>query len=208
MSTTNSQEPLERAADGMDARRQAVLEAAIDVFADEGFRNADVQVIADRAGVGKGTVYRYFGNKEDLFWATTFSVFERLRTHLFRAMEGIEETLPKFRAACLAYAAFFEANPKALEIFVQERAMFRGVCPESHREHHERLFEHFAGLIRDGIVRGELRPIDARATVISMSGALYGAVVQSCYSPADGTIIEKTERVVDLFFEGIRARTE
>ena len=55
-------------------KRQAILEQAIRTFAELGFRGADVQVIADRAGVGKGTVYRYFHSKEDLFWATTYEV--------------------------------------------------------------------------------------------------------------------------------------
>jgi hypothetical protein len=41
-----------------------ILRVAMEVFADEGFHGADVQVIAHRAGVGKGTVYRHFGDKD------------------------------------------------------------------------------------------------------------------------------------------------
>ena len=64
-----------------------------------GFRGTDVQVIADRAGVGKGTVYRYFRNKEDLFWAATYEVLMRLERHLEAAMEGVEGAAAKLRAA-------------------------------------------------------------------------------------------------------------
>ncbi|MFZ5601124.1 MAG: TetR/AcrR family transcriptional regulator, partial [Pseudomonadota bacterium] len=41
-------------------RRQRILQAARDVFASEGFRNAEVKTIAVRAGVGKATIYKHF----------------------------------------------------------------------------------------------------------------------------------------------------
>ena len=50
-------------------RRTQILEAATAIFADQGFARADVQAIADRVEVGKGTVYRYFPTKETLFLA-------------------------------------------------------------------------------------------------------------------------------------------
>jgi AcrR family transcriptional regulator len=60
----------------MTRTKATVLQVAIEVFAAEGFHGADVQVIADRAGVGKGTVYRCFPTKEHLIAAV---LTERLR---------------------------------------------------------------------------------------------------------------------------------
>ena len=205
MNSTGSSAPPDGAVSEADAKHRAILQQAIEVFADEGFLHADVQVIADRAGVGKGTVYRYFGNKEDLFWATTARVFQTLRDHIDRAMEGVGGTLPRLEAACLAYAGFFEANPKCLEVFVQDRAMFRGTCPESHREHHERLLGHFIGLLEEGIAAGEIRPVDPRETMVALGATVYGAVVHSCYL-AGGTLVERARQATDIFVEGIRAR--
>ncbi len=47
-------------------RRTAVLQAALEVFAEQGFNGTPVPPIADRAGVGVGTIYRYFADKEAL----------------------------------------------------------------------------------------------------------------------------------------------
>jgi len=199
-STSQARAPAEA-----DARREAILQQAVEVFADEGFRHADVQVIADRAGVGKGTVYRHFGNKEDLFWATTFWVFDRLRAHVLQAVETAHGTIAKLRAASLAYAEFFQAHPKCLEVFVQDRAMFRGTCPESHREHHEKLLGHFIGLLEEGIAAGEIRPVDPRQTMIALAGSIYGAVVHSCYLPGAGSLVDRARQATDIFFEGIRS---
>src|SRR6266851_3247484 len=54
-------------------KRDAILRAAIDVFAERGFFNAQVADIARGAGVAAGTVYLYFKSKDDLL----VSIFER-----------------------------------------------------------------------------------------------------------------------------------
>src|SRR3954452_20820848 len=54
-------------------KREAILRAAIDVFAERGFFNAQVADVARVAGVAAGTVYLYFKGKDDLL----VSIFER-----------------------------------------------------------------------------------------------------------------------------------
>ena len=188
-----------------EQKRDAILAQAIATFAREGFRNADVQVIADKAGVGKGTVYRYFGNKEELFWATTFAVASRLEECLLEAMKGVDGALAQLRAVGRAYAEFFRANPEYLEIFVQERAEFRGSAPESHVEYHEKLIDRFSRIIEEGIAAGEIRPVDVRRTIIGLGGLLYGSVVQACYVLFDDAVADVTQHALDVFLEGLRA---
>lgn len=52
-----------------DARREAILDAAADVFLEEGFAAASMSAIAARVGGSKGTLYNYFRSKESLFVA-------------------------------------------------------------------------------------------------------------------------------------------
>ena len=49
-----------------EERPEALFEAAITVFSDRGYRATRLEEVAEAAGVSKGTVYRYFLNKEDL----------------------------------------------------------------------------------------------------------------------------------------------
>jgi AcrR family transcriptional regulator len=186
-------------------KKEAIIEQAIATFAEDGFRNSDVQVIADRAGVGKGTVYRYFGNKEELFFATSMAVLERLVARLMAAIAPIESPLAKLRASAAAYAEFFEADPRYLEVFVQERSQFRGHAPEDHLRYHEEVLDCFAAILREGIQLGELRDLDARETIISLSSLVYGSVIWACYANDDRTLTKRTLHAVDIFFDGIRA---
>src|SRR3954454_14169104 len=70
------------------AKRDAILRAAIDVFAERGYFNAQVADVARAAGVAAGTVYLYFRSKDDLL----ASIFERT----------MRETLAAGRAAVAA----------------------------------------------------------------------------------------------------------
>src|SRR3954449_13192741 len=55
-------------AEGRDGR-EALLEAALQVFAERGYRDSSVDDIAERAGYSKGALYWHFSSKDDLFFA-------------------------------------------------------------------------------------------------------------------------------------------
>jgi len=68
-------------------KRQAILDAAFSVFAQEGYRAASVDAIAAAAGVAKHTIYNHFGDKERLFRATLAALAEQTRTRNLAAVE-------------------------------------------------------------------------------------------------------------------------
>src|SRR6516165_2122107 len=78
-------------------KRDAILRAAIDVFADRGYFNAQVADVARVAGVAAGTVYLYFRSKDDLL----ISIFERgMREALAearQAVDGVADPIERLR---------------------------------------------------------------------------------------------------------------
>jgi TetR/AcrR family transcriptional regulator, repressor of fatR-cypB operon len=72
-------------------RRQAILDAALHLFGELGFHGTTVPQVAERAGVGAGTIYRYFEGKEALVNA----LFQHWKGQLGRAlMNDFPTTLP------------------------------------------------------------------------------------------------------------------
>jgi AcrR family transcriptional regulator len=65
-------------------KRPRLVEAASAVFAEKGYASTRVADIAERAGVGKGTVYEYFSSKEELL----FAVFEMTNAEISRRMDA------------------------------------------------------------------------------------------------------------------------
>ena len=66
-------------------KRQEILDAAIKLFSERGFEKTTVDEIAARANVGKGTIYLYFENKEQIF----FAVIKEGMTEINRRFEAI-----------------------------------------------------------------------------------------------------------------------
>ncbi|MCB0093819.1 MAG: helix-turn-helix transcriptional regulator, partial [Caldilineaceae bacterium] len=58
------------------ARRQQILDAAVQVIAEQGFQNTTIKQIAARAEVADGTIYNYFKNKDDILLAIIRQVTE------------------------------------------------------------------------------------------------------------------------------------
>lgn len=71
-----------------EERRAAVLDAALEVFADSGFAGASTEDIAKRAGISQPYVFRLFGTKKELFKAVVARCFRETLEAFQRAAEG------------------------------------------------------------------------------------------------------------------------
>src|SRR4051794_40675283 len=90
-------------------RREEILEAAVRLFAEHGYPETDMQVLADTLGVGKGTLYRYFPSKQDLFLAAVDRVMLKLREAIDASIVGIDDPLEQVRQAICTYLDYVAA---------------------------------------------------------------------------------------------------
>jgi AcrR family transcriptional regulator len=92
-----------RPAAGQDpAKRRQILDGARRVFIDMGFDAASMNDITRKAGVSKGTIYVYFGNKEELFEALIEEERQAIFANLHEALErggDVRETLTRYGTA-------------------------------------------------------------------------------------------------------------
>jgi AcrR family transcriptional regulator len=83
-----------------DAKRQAILDVATQVFREMGFERASMSEISERVGGSKATLYNYFSSKEELFFEVMFlymeAEFEANHRALDPAMEDVAEALRRF----------------------------------------------------------------------------------------------------------------
>jgi AcrR family transcriptional regulator len=91
-------------AEGRDGRA-ALLEAAMEVFARRGYRDASVDEIAERAGYSKGAIYFHFSGKDDLFFAL---LEERIDRPMREAIKLLESAPPEDDMAAEANRQFGE----------------------------------------------------------------------------------------------------
>ena len=69
------------------SKRQAILNAAADVFAEEGFAGASIDAIAVRAGVSRQTIYNQLGDKDNIFKVLVAEITDRSSAGFFRVLD-------------------------------------------------------------------------------------------------------------------------
>lgn len=77
-----------------EAKREAIIEAASQVFLEVGFERASMAEIASRVGGSKRTLYGYFANKEELFIAVAHCAAKGLLDPVFETLASTDESLP------------------------------------------------------------------------------------------------------------------
>ena len=93
------------------SRREQILNAAARLFARHGYSDTDTQLLADELGVGKGTIYRHFPSKRDLFLAAVDQVIRALRRQIDEAVAGITDPLEQVATGVRTYLGFFAEHP-------------------------------------------------------------------------------------------------
>lgn len=198
-------------------KQQSILANAMCVFAKEGFGNTDVQVIADLAGVGKGTVYRHFGNKQQLFLATAKYCLEQLGEFVQQRVGaidavgqlaeelGVSEVLRRIAAAC---AEFYERHPQAIEIMIQERAEFRDSVYPSHLMYRAETRSELDRMLGEAVKRGTARQVDAVQAANAFADLLYGSLVNGCLEGSKGQLVDRVTQATDILLHGLLANSE
>src|SRR5216110_1286151 len=87
--------------------RQRILRAAEGIFARRDYHEVQMDDVVEACGVGKGTLYRYFPSKQDLFLAVMFDGIQRLRAELETVAGAEESPAKRIRGIVHRTLAFF-----------------------------------------------------------------------------------------------------
>ncbi len=141
-------------------KKQQIMTAAERLFGSRRYHEVTLDEVAAASRVGKGTIYRYFQDKDDLFFQTATVGFEDLCGVLER-QAGIEvEFRERLTAACVEITAFFQARRPLIRMMLAEdgrtiskKSRLRARWHDSRR----RLLAAVAGIIDEGVAQGALR---------------------------------------------------
>jgi len=188
-------------------KRDAILRAAIDVFAERGYFNAQVADVARAAGVAAGTVYLYFKSKDDLL----VSIFERsMREGLTTGRAAVanlqdpRERLLRLARAHLARLGHDRNLAIVFQVELRQSTKFMERFSAT-------LLRDYLGLIREAIADGQREGLvraDVKATAMAkmLFGALDEMATNWILSRRRYSLEADADTVVDLFINGARAR--
>jgi AcrR family transcriptional regulator len=186
-----------------DERREMILDAALEVFAQGGFQDADVEEIAQLAQVGKGTVYRYYPSKRDLYLAVVERVFNHLQARMEAIQGQFQSPIQVLNAGVAEHVRFFTENPRCWRILVIGRLENRlDSCHDTMLAHHA-LLESLVKLIEGGIASGDFREVDPEYAGFALM-AMAATVVEKHFHQDRDTRQEDIKSALDIYLRGIR----
>jgi AcrR family transcriptional regulator len=145
-------------------RQEDILRAAITLFKDDDWQSVTVEQIADRAEIGKGTIYKHFASKDEIY-ARLVLDHQKVSIEKLRRIDPKLDVIQRLRAII---AVTFEMNLAAQEyqrlIQYSSRDEFRNSLSEATRGEFERQDESFFGLINAVLEEGVRLSILPRKT--------------------------------------------
>ncbi len=207
-STATSKQSSTTRAEAFDRRRTEILEKAIQLFAARCYGGTDTQLLADELQVGKGTLYRYFENKEELFLAAVAYILAKMRETIDAATETVADPLEKVRSGVLAYLTFYAEHPDYVEMLIQERALFKDRGTPTYFRHRERHVERWRDLYRGLMADGRVRTMPPEQITNVMSDLIFGTMCANYFAHRDPVPAEQVEAILDVVWRGILSEDE
>ncbi|HVP12758.1 MAG TPA: TetR/AcrR family transcriptional regulator [Phycisphaerae bacterium] len=188
-------------------RTEEILDVAARLFAAWGFGNTDVQTVANQLGVGKGTIYRYFPTKQELFLAAVDRGMRRLMAHIEACMTD-DDLLKQLEQAVRAYLSFFQANPEFVELLIQERAEFRDRPKPTYFAHRDANIGKFQTRLRSLIAEGRMRdlPLDTINNVVG--DLVYGTMFTNYFSGRRRPLDQQADDILEVILTGLLSDKE
>jgi TetR/AcrR family transcriptional regulator, repressor of fatR-cypB operon len=158
-------------------KRDIIMAAALELFAERGFHGTAVPLVAEKAGVGAGTIYRYFESKEALVNALYQKWKGEIWTRVYTGFPQAASARAQFSAIWRRLATFVLENPQVYT-FLELHHHGSYIDAES-RAIENRLHDFAVGVIRKAQGEGILKPLDPELLLTLVHGAFIG-VLRAC----------------------------
>jgi TetR/AcrR family fatty acid metabolism transcriptional regulator len=191
-------------------KRERILDAAVKVFAAEGFYNAKVAQIAQEAGVADGTIYLYFKSKDDLLISLFEDRMEGINANLRNALSASPAAADKLRSVVRLHLELVEQNRHMAEVICVELRQSSKFIKEYANPKFGEFLRLIAGAIVEGQRSGELRSdLDAPMVARAMFGALDELALAWLVRGKDRIDIPRAvDQMSTLFIEGLRKKEQ
>ena len=173
-------------------REQEILSAALRLFLEQGEDSVTVEMIADEVGIGKGTIYKHFKSKAEIYLRLMLD-YERDLSKLLHS-ESIEKDR---EALSREYFAFRMSDPERYRLFdrLEEKVVKSSQMPDMVEELHgirASNFNHLTGVIQQRIDEGKLEDVPAYFHYCAAWALVQGAM-SMYHSPFWQEVIEDKE---------------
>jgi TetR/AcrR family fatty acid metabolism transcriptional regulator len=191
---------------GNPATRERLLHAALACFSRKGYHQTTTDEIVTESGMGKGTLYRYFETKQDLFislidwfmlefdeeiahsWSEGMPAADRIRAMVNVFLQESEQLIPFFKITVDFWAQSMESDRL-------QRMFWKWL---------RRYQKQLAGVIKEGVARGEFRPVQAEQVALGLFATLDALALYRSLMGSDIDLPGTVNASLEVFLAGLQ----
>lgn len=156
----------------LTTRREELMNVAIRLFAEKGFKGTSIRDIADAHGVSLSNIYHHFGNKEGLWLAILEHSVKDLPKRLTAAMRGKSDPIERFKILVRTHLEAVERHHREARIFFVDETMLSSEGAEANQIIHRSIFDIYVKEITSMKEDGLLRTENIKITALNVLGLI------------------------------------
>lgn len=180
-------------------RRRSILRAAEDIFTRHDFHEVQMDDVASACGVGKGTLYRYFRSKRELYLAVMFDGIERLRGEIEAALRTRESPHQRIERIVRRTLGYFWDRRRFFALIHQHEHTQDADSREWLRQRGQ-LVRLVQNALEHAMATGHVRHVDSRIAAEMLFGMMRAA---NRYRTREDDLDSLVAGVVDVFLRGV-----
>lgn len=194
-------------------RREQIIEVAVQLFSQKGFRGTTTKEIAAAAGVNEAIIFRHFATKRDLYAAI---IDRKARPHAGQSLDEIlKEAISGgddrqiFQTIAFSILEFHERDDTAMRVLLYSALEGHELAQMIFRNHIAKIYGQLAEYIKRRIAAGAFRKVDPMTAVRSFIGMIINQALirkffrQEGSEQLDITNRQAAERFTDIFLASL-----
>ena len=157
-------------------RRQMILDGATKAFTQFGYKATTMDLVAKLANVGKGTIYTFFKNKEELFDEIFTSLLMEMRKIADEAIDEKNSFSENLHLALFAILEFRKNHQLTIKIFQENAELGTSAVKEMIEKMEQMIIRYIKTKVKEAIEKGDIKPCDPELTAFVMV-KLYIALI-------------------------------
>ncbi len=180
-------------------KRQAALEATLELIAEQGFQGTPMSQIAQKANIGVGTIYRYFSGKEELINELYIYIKKRMTEEILRSYSGDKPVSEGFQEVLKDIICYMTEHPA--ELSFHEQYANSPLITQATKEQGVQIMEPVKELFRRARSENLLKPLPDTILFMMVTGSVFSLAKlfhSEGRSVRNSDLTEETQAIWDM----------
>jgi AcrR family transcriptional regulator len=164
------------AASQKQTREEQLIERALQLFSEEGYRETSLEQVTARLGITRPLFYYYFDSKEDLLWRLIGHLGDELLAAAKPVAELEADPGDKLAALVSAHVTALLGNREAFKIYLNERHLVQGTRHQRLKLGEDAYLRLIAAIIEDGQAAGQFKTADSHVLAMLVTGLAHSVL--------------------------------